>query len=357
VVVAVVVGVLAVAAGVGWVAGLFDTGGSGGSAGVSSVDSVAVERGDLVQTEGVAGQLGYGDAWGVGSGVRGTVTGLPAEGGTVGRGESLFEVDEDPVTLMFGAVPMYRSLGVGDSGVDVEQLEANLDALGYSGFTVDDEYTEATAEAVRAWQDDRGLAETGAVDPAQIVFAPTALRVAGHLVNVGDQAGQGGVIEVTSTTRVVTVDLDVADRELVTEDAAVTIELPGGEVINGHVAGIGTVAEAPASSGDEQQGGAESDSTEDATIEVTVTIDEGESTGAFDQAPVEVNLESGRAEDVLSVPVAALLAIDDDRYAVEVIEGATRRLVPVELGAFAGGRVAIEGAGITEGTLVGVPGS
>jgi peptidoglycan hydrolase-like protein with peptidoglycan-binding domain len=49
----------------------------------------------------------------------------------------------------------------------VRQLERNLDALGYDAdgrMTVDDEYTWATAAAVRALQEDRGLEETGEMD-------------------------------------------------------------------------------------------------------------------------------------------------------------------------------------------------
>ena len=49
--------------------------------------------------------------------------------------------------LLFGSLPVYRTLKAGESGADVRQLEENLAALGRSGFTVDDQYTDATATA------------------------------------------------------------------------------------------------------------------------------------------------------------------------------------------------------------------
>jgi peptidoglycan hydrolase-like protein with peptidoglycan-binding domain len=345
--------VVAGAAGVGWAAGVFD-GDSGNAtpAAASRLSTATVERGDLVETDGVDGTLGYGDARGIPSPAQGTVTRLPAEGSRITRGKTLFEVDEKPATLMYGVIPMYRVLGEGDEGTDVRQLEENLAALGYTGFNVDDEYTSNTAAAVEAWQDDRGLDQTGRVDSSQIVFATGALRVASQEVRVGDRAGQGPVITVTPTRQVVTVDLDVADRDLAKKGRAVTIDLPGGKTIKGHIASVGTVAE----SSNSDQGGSDQPSSDDATIEVVVTIDEGQSAGGLDQAPVTVNMESSRTKDVLSVPVAALLAISDDAYAVQVIQpdGATKT-IPVEIGTFADGRVEVEGDGISEGTVVGVP--
>ena len=342
------------AAGAAWAAGVFDRdSGSAAPSAASLLSTAKVERGDLVETESVDGTLGYGDAWGISATTQGTVTRLPAEGSEITRGKTLFEVDEKPVTLMYGPIPMWRPLGVGDEGADVKQLEKNLAALGYTGFTVDDEYTSDTADAVEEWQSDRGLDETGRLDPSQVVVETGPVRVASQQVRVGDRAGQGPVITATSTGQVVTIDLDVADRDLATKGAAVTIDLPGGDTVKGHIASIGKVAQGSSS---DQQDGAGGGSSDDATIEVVVTLDKGESTGGLDQAPVSVNMESGRTKDVLSVPIAALLAISDDEYAVQVVEpDGTTRMVPVKIGTFADGRVEIEGSGISEGTLVEVP--
>jgi peptidoglycan hydrolase-like protein with peptidoglycan-binding domain len=354
IVAAIAVVVVAGAAGaVSWATGLFDSdSGSTTATAASRLSAAKVERGDLVETQDVDGTLGYGDAWGISSAAQGTVTWLPAEGSRITRGETLYEVDEKPVTLMYGAIPLYRALGQGDEGGDVKELEQNLAALGYTGFDIDDNYTSATTAAVQDWQADRGLDQTGRVDSSQIVFSAGALRVASQKVRVGDRAAQGPLITVTPTSQVVTVDLDVADRDLAKKGRAVTIDLPGGKTVKGHITSVGTVAE---SSSSDQNSGDQSPS-DSATIEVIVTIDKGQSAAGLDQAPVTVTMESSRTKDVLSVPVAALLAISDDAYAVQVIQpDATTKMVPVDIGTFADGRVEVEGGGITEGTVVGVP--
>ncbi len=345
--------VVAGAGAVSWATGLFD-GDSGNTTATaaSRLSTAKVERGDLVETQGVDGTLGYGDAWGISSAAQGTVTWLPAEGSRITRGETLYEVDEKPVTLMYGTIPLYRALGQGDEGNDVKELEQNLAALGYTGFDVDDNYTSATAAAVKDWQTDRGLDQTGRVDSSQIVFSSGALRVASQKVRVGDRAAQGPLITVTPTSQIVTVNLDVADRDLARKGRAVTIDLPGGKTVKGHITSVGTVAESASS----DQNSGDQSSSDSATIEVIVTIDKGQSAAGLDQAPVTVNMESSRTKDVLSVPVAALLAISDDAYAVQVIQpDGTTRMVPVDIGTFADGRVEVEGDGITEGTVVGVP--
>ena len=157
---------------------------------------------------------------------------------------------------------------------------------------------------------------------------------------------------VTPTGQVVTVNLDVADRDLAKKGRAVTIDLPGGKTVKGHITKVGTVAES--SSSDQSNG--DQPASDSATIEVIVAIDKGQSAAGLDQAPVTVTMESSRTKDVLSVPVAALLAISDDAYAVQVIQpDGTTKTVPVDIGTFADGRVEVEGDGITEGTMVGVP--
>jgi multidrug efflux pump subunit AcrA (membrane-fusion protein) len=72
---------------------------------------------------------------------------------------------------------------------------------------------------------------------------------------------------------------------------------------------------------------------------------------------VHVVFTSGIRENVLTVPVAALLALAEGGYGVEVVQGSTSTYVPVTTGLFADGRVEISGGGtaIAEGTRVGMP--
>jgi hypothetical protein len=92
-----------------------------------------------------------------------------------------------------------------------------------------------------------------------------------------------------------------------------------------------------------------------ATIEVVVNVADQGALGTLDQAPVGVTLVSAKVENVLTVPVAALVALAEGGYGVQVVEGSTTRYVPVKTGMFANGRVEISGAGIQAGTVVGVP--
>jgi multidrug efflux system membrane fusion protein len=310
-----------------------------------------VVRTTLVETRTVSGTLGYGEPAPINASMSGTLTWIAPVGSTVERGEQLFRVDERPVVALYGAVPMYRTLDDGIEGADVQQLQENLAELGYTGFTVADVFTPATAEAVRTWQSDLGLPTIGTVEPGQVVFTPGAVRIAEHTARVGDLLGERGVpvLSYTGTTRLVTVELEVADQALAVDGGEVSVTIPGREAVEGEISQIGTVVMAP------EEAAAEDAAPEDARIEVTVTIADQEALGSLDAAPVDVDFVSQEREDVLAVPVAALLALAEGGFGVQVVDGETTRIVAVETGMFAAGRVEVSGEGIAEGVTVGVP--
>ena len=94
------------------------------------------------------------------------------------RGGTLWRIDNEPIVLMYGSVPAYRTLKDGVSeGPDVAELNRNLIDLGYDPYgaiTNVESFSEATAAAVRRWQKAEGLTETGQVELGRIVFAPGA---------------------------------------------------------------------------------------------------------------------------------------------------------------------------------------
>ncbi|MBA9004769.1 peptidoglycan-binding protein [Thermomonospora cellulosilytica] len=346
---AVVAGGAAVIGGVGLAAtGL---GGGGGNVPVAHDTlppaTADVERTTLRETEEVSGSLGYGDARPLtASGGRGTLTWLPAQGATVERGEPVYRVDTRPVPLLYGKLPLYRTMRSGTKGSDVLQLERNLRKLGYTGFTVDKTFSSGTAAAVREWQEDLGVEETGRIEPGSVVVAGGRIRVAEHKKAVGDPA-TGEVFTYTGTTRVVTIDLEVDLQSLVKKGAEVTVEVPGGGSVKGRITKVGAVATEP--EGEEEGGDSE------ATIEVLVSVPDDEDLGNLDQAPVDVLLTSEERRDVLAVPVSALLALSNGGYGVQVVQGGTTRTVEVEVGMFADGKVEVSGSGLAEGMKVGVP--
>jgi peptidoglycan hydrolase-like protein with peptidoglycan-binding domain len=305
--------------------------------------TAVVERETLVDTETTDGELGYGETTSHASRLSGTVTGLAAEGATVRRGKALYRIDDDPVVLLYGSLPAYRTLSSGDTGRDVKQFEKNLWALGYRGFTVDRTYSSATASAVRDWQDDLGVAETGTVDPARIVYAPGAVRVAGRSAAPGTAAQPGtALLDTTGTGRVATVDLELEDQRLARKGATVRVTLPDGKEVAGKITDVETVV-TPA------------EGQQEASTTLSVTIGFAGSPAGLDQAAVTVAFTAATRPDVLTVPVAALLALAEGGYGLQIVDGAGTRIVAVETGLFADGRVEVSGGGIAAGQQVGMP--
>lgn len=306
----------------------------------SNIATAAVERRDLVQHASVDGTLGYGSTYDVSSSRAGTITALPAAGSVITLGQSLLEVDGRPVPLLYGARPMWRALqeGVTD-GPDVAQLKYDMLGLGYATATemkVDQHFDAALAVAIKRWQRALGLTQTGAVTPEDFVFEPGPVRVATIRAQVGQKAGPGAAVyQATGATREVTMRLDAAQQSLVKVGDKVVVNLPSGADVPGTVAAVGSVATAD-SSGNSGSGAAK--------IDVVVTPDPGTISGNLDGAPVTVKITQSTAKDALVVPVRALLALSEGGYAVEVIDNAGTRLVPVQLGTFADGYVAVEGA-------------
>ncbi|MFD7643879.1 peptidoglycan-binding protein [Kitasatospora sp. NPDC059795] len=280
-------------------------------------------------------------------------TQLPKVGDTVKQGESAYQVNGRPVTLFYGEAPLWRALSKGvTDGVDVRLLKWNLVALGFGkDLRVDDKFTDGTTAAVKRWQKSRGVPQTGRVDPSAVVVQPAAVRVASVKASIGAPA-QGEVAEVSGTGRQVTVPLPIDKQTLAKQGDKLTVRLPGGKATTGTISSIGTVAE----KGENQNGGPGGGGTP--TIKVVVTLDTPEEAGTLDSAPVTVGFTSQSRKGVLSVPVNALVALAEGGYAVEVVDGTgNKRLVGVEPGLFANGRVEITGEGLAKDQKVRVPGS
>ncbi|PPG30773.1 hypothetical protein C5E10_11595 [Pseudoclavibacter sp. RFBG4] len=77
-------------------------------------------------------------------------------GSLVSNGELLLEIMGRPLVVLGGGSPLYRSLGIGDTGNDVEAFESALSRAGYGGFDIDSEFTEATLEAASELWEARG---------------------------------------------------------------------------------------------------------------------------------------------------------------------------------------------------------
>src|SRR5258708_5025602 len=92
-------------------------------------------RRTLTESSTVDGTLGYGSTFDLYDRVSGTFTWLPVVGAVIGRGGTLWRVNNEPIALMYGSVPAYRTLKEGVSaGPDVTELNENLVDLGYDPY-------------------------------------------------------------------------------------------------------------------------------------------------------------------------------------------------------------------------------
>jgi hypothetical protein len=335
-------------------------GGGPHSAGVdgngAATSLASVTRQSLSSRTSVNGTLGYAGSYSVINQAQGIFTALPGAGRVVRNGRVLYRVNGDPVVLLYGRVPAYRSLAEGATasdvtGRDVEQLNRDLVALGYASRSQldpsSDEFSWATKAALKKLQAHLGVKQTGTLALGQAVFLPGAVRVTKVTAQLGTPAGPGApALQATSTARRVSIDLDAAAQAEVKVGDTVTIALPGGTTTPGRVSSVGKVATTSGSG--------------TPTVPVQVTPLHPAATGSMDQAPVHVSITTATVRDALAVPVAALLALASGGYAVEeVTPRGVHRLVPVQLGMFddAAGLVQVTGPGLAAGQRVVVPAS
>jgi hypothetical protein len=194
----------------------------GAETGVPAGDITAVvTRRTLSESSTVDGTLGYGTTLELYDRVGGTFTWLPSIGAVIGRGGTLWRIDDLPIVLMYGSVPAYRTLEQGMSdGPDVAELNQNLIDLGFDpyGAIADDEsFGEATAAAVERWQKAEGLPETGKVELGRVVFAPGARRVTDVKVTLGQDPP--GAATPTATTPAATTPATPAETTSTTPAA------------------------------------------------------------------------------------------------------------------------------------------
>lgn len=367
-----VVVVIVAAAGVGgaYAAGVFRSPGSPSAASSSQypTGTATVSRGSLSSQTPVSATLGDAGSYavvvpesptagGAGSAGAGTYTWLPAVGTTIGQGQVMYQVSGSPVVLLYGAEPAWRSLAEGMTGQDVRQLNTDLVALGYasaaalgprSGWNY---YSAETAYALDGLQSRLGLTATGALDLGQAVFlpGPALISALGTGVLLGGPATPGSVVlTATSTTPVVTINLNPAQQTEVKTGDKVAITLPDGGVTPGVISQVGMVATAGSGTGGSGS----------ATITVLVSLTNPKAAGHLSQAPVEVTITVASVSNVLMVPVDALLAQPGGGYAVEVTGSGGHHLVTVTPGLFddAAGLVQVTSTSLTPGQHVVVPG-
>ncbi|SDS95150.1 peptidoglycan-binding protein [Microterricola viridarii] len=309
------------------------------------IETALVGRGDLTELVRVQGTLAYSAPRDLGTVLPGIVTGLPSAGSVIAQGGELFRVDDSPVVLLHGELPVWRAFSAGmTDGADVLQLERSLAALGFFEREPDEEFAGSTEAAIERWQKSLGLEQTGMVELGRIAFAPADLRIREPQAAIGDAAG-AAIVSTTGTATEVLAFVDTANQDLVAVGASVSIALPGGAQTTGTVVAAGAPVEREGTSGKTMK------------IPVSITLDDTDAAAALDNVSVSVLLTQTKAADTLLLPVGALLAQPGGGFAVEVVRGAAASgpattVVPVTLGAFADGLVAVTGGTLAEGDTV-----
>jgi hypothetical protein len=347
---------LVVAAIVVWATGVFD-GDHARSSGVSDnsypTSLATVIEGSLASQLSADGTLEYTTAGGSDYNVvnqgSGTFTSLPSAGAVFSRGHVLYRVSNDPVILLYGDTPTYRSLSEGDKGPDVRELNHNLVALRYT-TSADvgwdwSYFSYETKYALEKLQHHLGEDQTGELAEGQAVFLPGQVRISTVNATLGTSAGPGSsIMQATSTNRQVVVDLDASEQTEIKIGDTASITLPDGQATPGVVSSIGTVASSSGSSGS-------------STLPVYITLDHPKAAGTLDQAPVTLEITTASVKHALIVPIDSLLALSGGGYAVETVKAdEIHKLVAVSLGTFddAAGTVQVTG-GVQAGERIVVP--
>ncbi|MFE6062520.1 peptidoglycan-binding protein [Streptomyces sp. NPDC056431] len=337
--------------------GLLDEGAGGSGAAGKGGDlppaTATVVRTDLVQSKTVDGRLDFAQRRPVKSAVDGTITVAATEGRTLTRGQALYELNDKPVTLLYGPVPMFREMKTGDRGSDVLQLERNLRDLGYgAGVYVDTRYDEDTETAVKQWQKSLNREPTGKVGRGDVVFQPGQVKVVSVDAALADQVGPGeAVLTIASTKPVVRAHLDQTDGALTAAGTKVEVTLPSGKTVAGRVAGTVRPEETGSGDGAVSQEG----------IVVEVVLDDGAraASGEDAKASAAVKFVSEARRGVLVVPVEAVLALrgENGGYGLQIVQGTTTRTIRVETGMTADGQIEVSGPDVKEGLKVGMAAS
>ena len=270
--------------------------------------------------------------------------------------------------LMFGNIPAWRDMKDGITpGEDVRQLKLNLIALGYG--TVETlgkgpDFTPGARAAIIELQSDLNIVASGEIILGEVVFtqgtslvkSSSTTQSVGGKINAGTelfyltpvekvetQIGSDGSLTVNQDSlQIVEIQVDVSERNLVSEASKVEIELPDESLVPGIVREVGSLAVVP------QEG--------DPFLEVLISVDGSMEYFEWTGASVTVNVTKELASGVLATPVNGLLALLTGGYALEAVTGTGTVLIPVETGIYADGWVEVSGPGLKPGVEIVVAG-
>lgn len=298
-----------------------------------------VERRTLEETVVTRGTMGFPETGSVGIGASGRVTGVSVSSGdTLGSDQMVITLNGRPVVTMADVAPFWRDLSTGSQGDDVAALQTFLATQGYLASEPDGRFGPSTEAAVEDWQEQHGMSDPdGELRLGDTVVGNWPARVGQVRVDAGDFLNQGEVVAtLTSDTAAVSLELLPSERLRVMEGSDVRIEVAAtGQRASGVVS---QVSLAPLDTEGSLLYPATAEATEDLEIP--------------DGTQVRLTIVIERAEDVVAVPVAAVVSGSNGEPVVRVI-GANDDIetTPVELGLSEGAWVEVT-SGLSGGESV-----
>ena len=195
-------------------------------------------------------------------------------------------------------------------------------------------------------------AKSETFSPTNALASETPIIVGSYITSEGSAVtANSQMYNISSTGVEVVFQIDASDQDMVSIGDSVEVELPSEDRINATISYIDPVV-TQSQNGD--------------FIEVKLEISPSEDIKVYDQAPVDVFVTSEVSQDVLYVPVNALIALAEGGYALEIyngesevgvfegVSGVDTTYVGVEIGVFTDGFVEVSG-NISEGMIVVVP--
>jgi len=195
-------------------------------------------------------------------------------------------------------------------------------------------------------------AKSETFSPTNALASETPIIVGSYITSEGSAVtANSQMYNISSTGVEVVFQIDASDQDMVSIGDSVEVELPSEDRINATISYIDPVV-TQSQNGD--------------FIEVKLDISSSEDIKVYDQAPVDVFVTSEVSQDVLYVPVNALIALAEGGYALEIyngesevgafegVSGVDTTYVGVEIGVFTDGFVEVSG-NISEGMIVVVP--
>lgn len=293
-----------------------------------------------------------------------------AAGDVLAVGSVVATIAERPVLLLAGTVPAYRSMGVGDHGPDIGQLQDSLRTLGYKISDKPNEYGKTTALAVyhlylspsrnfNPVTADGGAVPPAAADTAGIPFGEVRFLPSFPVVASAPCGTQGAeaatpLCSLTGGTAAAIVTVPVADATELAGGKVVTVSQSSGATLKCTLAAeIAATAPAATTTADATPSATTSASPDTTPKTRMFALSEcaGPAMTLGQTATAQIVIEQSAADSLLIEGVAVHTTPQGSSW----LQNLTGKHLPITLGLCSGGICAVTGPGLKAGLSIDLP--